>query len=399
MTSVLADTIPGIRVVKAFAQEQREIERFRAANDRVFRANCRVNTLWTFFEPIVSLLTALGLAGGVGFWLRGGSFTQDFTVGDLYRLRALHQPLLRPDGFDEPHGGGRAAGGASASGSSPSSTACRAWPSRSSRPSRPAAGRGRVPRRGLPLRHPARAARREPDGPARRDDRPGRAQRRGQDHASSIWSAASTTSPRARSWSTASTSARSRWRNTAATSASCCKSRFCSTARLPRTSPTAGPTPRGAEIIAAARAAHAHEFILRLPDGYDSLVGERGQSLSGGERQRISIARALLIDPAHPDPRRGHLLGRHRDRARNPVGPGEPGPRADHDCHRPPPEHPAPGRPPGGDRTRPDYRGRPAPASCWNAEGRMPGCIGRSSRCTSREWGARDDEGRDEGKR
>jgi ATP-binding cassette subfamily B protein len=51
------------------------------------------------------------------------------------------------------------------------------------------------------------------------------------------------------------------------------------------------------EIVAAARAAWAHEFILRLPDAYDSLVGERGQSLSGGERQRISIARALLIDP------------------------------------------------------------------------------------------------------
>lgn len=51
------------------------------------------------------------------------------------------------------------------------------------------------------------------------------------------------------------------------------------------------------EIIAAARAAHAHEFILRLPQGYDSLVGERGQGLSGGERQRISIARALLINP------------------------------------------------------------------------------------------------------
>jgi ATP-binding cassette subfamily B protein len=51
------------------------------------------------------------------------------------------------------------------------------------------------------------------------------------------------------------------------------------------------------EIIAAARAAHAHEFILRLPHGYDSMVGERGQGLSGGERQRISIARALLIDP------------------------------------------------------------------------------------------------------
>jgi ATP-binding cassette, subfamily B, bacterial len=51
------------------------------------------------------------------------------------------------------------------------------------------------------------------------------------------------------------------------------------------------------EILAAARAANAHEFILRLPHGYDSMVGERGQTLSGGERQRISIARALLIDP------------------------------------------------------------------------------------------------------
>jgi len=49
--------------------------------------------------------------------------------------------------------------------------------------------------------------------------------------------------------------------------------------------------------VAAARAACAHEFILRLPQGYDSMVGERGQQLSGGERQRISIARALLIDP------------------------------------------------------------------------------------------------------
>jgi ATP-binding cassette subfamily B protein len=57
------------------------------------------------------------------------------------------------------------------------------------------------------------------------------------------------------------------------------------------------PQASRAEIIAAARAAHAHEFILRLPHGYDSLVGERGQGLSGGERQRISIARALLIDP------------------------------------------------------------------------------------------------------
>jgi ATP-binding cassette subfamily B protein/subfamily B ATP-binding cassette protein MsbA len=51
------------------------------------------------------------------------------------------------------------------------------------------------------------------------------------------------------------------------------------------------------DIVAAAVAANAHEFIRELPDGYDTLLEERGANLSGGQRQRLAIARALLRDP------------------------------------------------------------------------------------------------------
>jgi ATP-binding cassette subfamily B protein len=57
------------------------------------------------------------------------------------------------------------------------------------------------------------------------------------------------------------------------------------------------PSASRAEVIAAAEAAHLDEFIARLPDKYETRVGERGLKLSGGEKQRVAIARALLKNP------------------------------------------------------------------------------------------------------
>ena len=70
----------------------------------------------------------------------------------------------------------------------------------------------------------------------------------------------------------------------------------CSRARSATTSPSARPGASDEEIVAAAKAAYAHDFIIGFERGYDSPVGEQGMQLSGGQRQRISIARAFLKD-------------------------------------------------------------------------------------------------------
>ncbi len=119
--------------------------------------------------------------------------------------------------------------------------------------------------------------------------------------------------------STASTCGSSRSPICAARSASCRRIRRCSAARFARTSRTRvrrwTATATEEEIIAAARAAHAIEFIERLPEGFDTRIGERGIKLSGGQRQRIAIARVFLRQSRRRRARRGDVESRHRERA------------------------------------------------------------------------------------
>lgn len=297
MNSVLSDTIPGVRVVKAFAQEQREIERFRVTDRRIFETNDRVNRMWSFFTPMIELLTDVGLlvVWAVGAWsVAHDRITVGVLTGFVLYIQKLYGRVESMSKF-------------MASAQRASASAHRVFEVLDVKPDMPVntglkkLGRvkGELEFRNVKFRQGSRQIIKGinlkiapgemiglvgPSGAGKTmlinlacrffDVTDGAVLMDGVD--------------------VRELDVEDYRRNLGLV----LQEPYLFYGTIAENIAYGKPDATRAEIIAAARAARAHEFILRQVDGYDSMVGERGQQLSGGERQRISIARALLIDPA-----------------------------------------------------------------------------------------------------
>jgi ATP-binding cassette subfamily B protein len=299
VTSVLADTIPGIRVVKAFAQERREGERFRDANQRNLEVNDRLNKTWSLFTPTVSLLTEIGLlvVWAFGIWLVS---RQEVTVGVLTAFLAyIGRFYTRLDSMSRIVSvTQKAAAGAK--------RIFDILDHRSTVPEpadplpAPLQGglQGRLEMAGIGFRYGNRAVIRGLDLTIQPGEMIGLVGHSGSGKSTLV-------NLICRFYDVTDGSIRldgadiRRYRvaDYRRHIGLVLQEPFLFFGTIAENIAYGRPEATRTDIVAAARAAHAHEFILRLPQGYDSLVGERGQGLSGGERQRISIARALLIDP------------------------------------------------------------------------------------------------------
>ncbi len=296
VTNVLADTIPGIRVVKAFAQEKREATRFRDANKHNLAVNDRLNKIWSLFSPSVSLLTELGLlvVWGFGIWQvsRG-----EITVGVLTAFIAYISRFYgRLDSMSR-----------IVSVTQKSASAAKRifdildHVSSVPEPIQPVHlehVEGRIEIRDVGFRYGNRAVNRGINLTIEPGEMIGLVGHSGSGKSTLV-------NLICRFYDVSEGSIRIDGVDIRSLAVADYRSNiglvlqepFLFFGTIAENIAYGKPNASRAEIIASARAAHAHEFILRLPQGYDSMVGERGQGLSGGERQRISIARALLIDP------------------------------------------------------------------------------------------------------
>ena len=300
VTNVLADTIPGIRVVKAFAQENRETERFRQANQHNLEVNDRLNRTWSLFTPTVTLLTEIGLlvVWAFGIWLVAKS---QITVGVLTAFLAyIGRFYMRLDSMSRIVSvTQKAAAGAKRIFDILDHVSNVPEPANPVPIGAGAGGlRGRIELQGVGFRYGSRAVIRNLDLTIRPGEMIGLVGHSGSGKSTLVNLICRFYDVSDGRILLDSTDIRrvavAEYRGQIGL---VLQEPFLFFGSIAENIAYGKPDATRTEIVAAARAAHAHEFILRLGAGYDSLVGERGQGLSGGERQRISIARALLIDP------------------------------------------------------------------------------------------------------
>ena len=296
VTNVLADTIPGIRVVKAFAQEKREAQRFREANRHNLAVNDRLNRTWSLFSPTVSLLTEIGLlvVWAFGIWLVAGN---QITVGVLTAFLAyISRFYTRLDSMSRIVSvTQKAAAGAKRIFDILDQVSSVPEPVN---PVHLPQVKGAIELRNVRFRYGNRSVIRGLDLMIEPGEMVGLVGHSGSGKSTLVnlicrFYDVTEGSVRLDGVDIRSLPVAEFRRNIGLV----LQEPFLFFGTVAENIAYGKPSTSREEIIAAARAAHAHEFILRLPQGYDSLVGERGQGLSGGERQRISIARALLIDP------------------------------------------------------------------------------------------------------
>ncbi|MEX8194109.1 cyanophycin metabolism-associated ABC transporter [Comamonas guangdongensis] len=296
VTNVLADTIPGIRVVKAFAQEKRESDRFADANQVNLQANDKVNKTWSLFTPTVTLLTEIGLliVWGFGIYLVAH---EQITVGILTAFIAyIGRFYSRLDSMSRIVSvTQKAAAGAKRIFDILDHVSNVPEPTN---PVKLTSTRGAITMEDVSFRYGSRAVIKHLDLQIKPGEMIGLVGHSGSGKSTLV-------NLICRFYDVSDGSIQLDGVDVRRMSVSDYRSNiglvlqepFLFFGTIAENIAYGKPGATREEVVAAARAAHAHEFILRLPHGYDSLVGERGQGLSGGERQRISIARALLIDP------------------------------------------------------------------------------------------------------